>query len=60
MARSSVAGAPPRALTEAEEDDAFTSALLSYSLERLNKARTPAPRSPRHRTDAAHHRSRRY
>ena len=43
MARSSVVGAPPP-LTEAEADDAFTSELLSYSLERLNKAR--APRRP--------------
>ena len=32
---------PTRALTEAEADDAFTSELLSYSLERLNKARAP-------------------
>ena len=39
MARASVAAAPPRALSEAEADDAFTSELLSYSLERLNKAR---------------------
>ena len=46
MARSSVAGVAPRALTEAEADDAFTSELLSYSLERLNKARACAPRPP--------------
>ena len=44
MARASVALQPPRALSEAEADDAFTSELLSYSLERLNKARARCAR----------------
>jgi hypothetical protein len=36
---STAAGAPPAARPE-EADDVYTSELLSYSLERLNKART--------------------
>ena len=44
MARASVALPPQRALSEAEADDAFTSELLSYSLERLNKARARSAR----------------